>query len=337
MKKLIALSIAVLVSSSALAADPVKVTVDNYDTVETSRQFEIQIENAGGVNKLDHFYGTTKVDKQPIIRLNQDTIYSMGIVDATKGGEIVIPEVDGRFVSVRFHDEDHYGYDETYGPGSHPFPEYDGHMYVSIRIGAREVSDKEDAAVYELQKQIKVNANSNTPFDAIEYDADSLKEMHKKLLDMFNSGKYNPRVFFTTKEDAAKNGTELEHTIGAAIGWGGGTVKGTVWDMIPHSEDMTCQSTTFEDPKNHGFWSITVYNAEGFLFAPNNVNSYSAEPNADGTYTVHFGCEGKKNNIDIENESGKWNAIVRSYAPSQMVIDGKWNPLNSIKRVIKNN
>ena len=52
-------------------------TRENYPTVETSRQFAIQIKNAGGINNLNKFDGIAKVDNQPIIRLNQDTVYSM--------------------------------------------------------------------------------------------------------------------------------------------------------------------------------------------------------------------------------------------------------------------
>ena len=44
-----------------------------------------------------------------------------------------------------------------------------------------------------------------------------------------------------------------------------------------------------------GFWSISVYNADGF-FEPNDrsaysVNNLTATPNADGSVTVHFGGE----------------------------------------------
>jgi hypothetical protein len=107
-----------------------------------------------------------------------------------------------------------------------------------------------------------------------------------------------------------------------------------IWSMYPDSTNFSCQSTTFEDPKNEGgFWSITVYNKEGFLFAENNVNSYRATTNDDGTYTVRFGCEGQANNIDTAtgNDTGTWNAILRAYRPSPLVQSGKWEPLKNVK------
>jgi len=55
------------------------------------------------------------------------------------------------------------------------------------------------------------------------------------------------------------------------------------------------------------------------------INSYTWEPNKDGTITIHFNAEGKKNNI---TSSGKeFNYIVRNYGASQAVIDKKINPV----------
>ncbi len=78
--------------------------------------------------------------------------------------------------------------------------------------------------------------------------------------------------------------------------------------------------------------SDTVYNKDGFLFAKNNVNSYRAEKNDDGTYTVRFNCEGEANNIDTKtgNDTGSWNAILRAYRPSKLVQSGKWEPFRTV-------
>ena len=54
-----------------------------------------------------------------------------------------------------------------------------------------------------------------------------------------------------------------------------------------------------------------------------NVNSNNAEKNADGTYTVSFGCgDDAVNNIKTANESGVFNLGFRHYIPSQKVRDG---------------
>jgi hypothetical protein len=76
-----------------------------------------------------------------------------------------------------------------------------------------------------------------------------------------------------------------------------------------------------------GFWSISVYNADGF-FERNDrdaytINNITATPNDDGSITVHFGgCgDGRPNCLPITDG---WNYIVRLYRPRSQVLDGSW-------------
>jgi hypothetical protein len=73
-----------------------------------------------------------------------------------------------------------------------------------------------------------------------------------------------------------------------------------------------------------GFWSISVYNAEGF-FEPNEQGSYSvnnitAARNDDDSVTVRFGGEGD-NALPITDG---WNYIVRLYRPRPEILTGDW-------------
>ena len=76
-----------------------------------------------------------------------------------------------------------------------------------------------------------------------------------------------------------------------------------------------------------GFWSISVYNAEGY-FEPNKENSYTlnnltAKKNDDGSVTIQFGdCDGKAPNC-LPIVKG-WNYIVRLYRPRKEILDGTW-------------
>jgi hypothetical protein len=76
----------------------------------------------------------------------------------------------------------------------------------------------------------------------------------------------------------------------------------------------------------YGFWSISVYNKDGF-FEPNDYQSYSinnltAKKNNDNSITVNFG--GQPDNINYIPIVDGWNYVVRLYQPRAEVLDGRW-------------
>ena len=69
-----------------------------------------------------------------------------------------------------------------------------------------------------------------------------------------------------------------------------------------------------------GYWSITVYNAEDKYLIPNDkgvysVSMYSAEPNADGTYTININPKGDGTNA-IPTAGKNWYTVLRVYEPA---------------------
>lgn len=77
------------------------------------------------------------------------------------------------------------------------------------------------------------------------------------------------------------------------------------------------------------FWSISVYNKEGF-FAKNEQNAYTVnnvtgKKNEDGSTTIFLGaCEDEEYNcLPFSGEENYY--IWRLYAPKQIAIDGKWD------------
>lgn len=67
------------------------VNVDNFARAETARIFDDILRMTGGVNRWVHYRSPTPVDKQPVIRMNRDTLYSSAIVDITEGAQITLP------------------------------------------------------------------------------------------------------------------------------------------------------------------------------------------------------------------------------------------------------
>src|SRR5712664_3207521 len=108
----------------------------------------------------------------------------------------------------------------------------------------------------------------------------------------------------------------VKHLIGSAMLWGGSPEKDALYlPTTPARNDgSTIHKLRVGDVPVDGFWSLTVYNREGYL-QPNqdnvySVNSLTAEKGADGAVTIQFGgCDGKIQNC-LPITQG-WNYTVR--------------------------
>jgi hypothetical protein len=76
-----------------------------------------------------------------------------------------------------------------------------------------------------------------------------------------------------------------------------------------------------------GFWSISVYNAQGYFeknpYDAYTLNNITAKKDADGSVAVQFGgCDGKIPNC-LPTTAG-WNYLVRLYQPRAEILNGQW-------------
>ncbi len=81
-------AIAAAGSFAARAADTV--TVDNFVRAETDQIFKSYVDQ-GAFGKFLHIRAPVALDKQDVIRMNRDTIYSVGVFDLTTPVTIVKP------------------------------------------------------------------------------------------------------------------------------------------------------------------------------------------------------------------------------------------------------
>ena len=304
---------------------PIHVDADNFVRAETDRMFSDLMRAAGGMNVWGHNRTPTPVEDQPVIRMNRDTLYSTALVDISGGATITIPDPGVRYLSVMVVNEDHYINRILHEPGVHRLTveEFDTPF---VLVGARILVDPADpddlSAVATLQDQLSVSAASDKPFVSPDYDRVSLDDTRKALLSLARglhsfSGAFGARVEVDP----------VRHLIATAAGWGGLPDREAHYIGVEPSLPVDQYSLNVRDVPVDGFWSISVYNADGF-FEPNERNAYSvnnitATPDEDGSITVHFGgCDdGRANCLPLPEG---WNYTVRLYRPRREILDGTW-------------
>jgi hypothetical protein len=303
---------------------PVKVIPETYIRAESDRRFDDVAKMAGGVNRLYHFRSPTPLDKQNIVRMNRDTLYSMGIVDTSKGATISVPELPtNRYASAYLVDNDHYCPLVIYTSGTHELPKDTKYLGVGIRIQVFNPKDpNEIALVNKLQDQFVIKANSADPLPEFRWDLQSLQALTKQ----YEKGSAQYSSFKGMMGPRGKVDEKTRH-IAAAAGWG----LFPEWDAtyLNYSgghDPKVCHKATYQVPENNAFWSITVYGNDGYMKRENNiVNSSNAKLDADGTFTVFFGsepsCGHVPNQLDVTDG---WNFVMRIYRPGPSVLDGTY-------------
>jgi len=324
---------AVLLAAAAARPTPppavptVPVTVANFTRAETDAYFADEVKR-GAFGKMLHRRELVPVDRQPVVRPSRDTLDSTGIFDLDAGRVMLtIPDPGDRFLSLQLIDEDHYVPLVAYGGGAFAIlKENVGTRYVmaAIRIFVNPLDPGDVEKVHALQDRITVEQRAPGTFEVPSWDPAGRKKIHGALLTLGETLP-NLRRAFGGQNDV----DPTLHLIGTAVGWGGNPDKEAVdLNVTPAKNDgMTVHRLTVRYVPVDGFWSISVYNAEGY-FQKNELDAYSlnnitAKKSNDGSITVQFGgCDGKIANC-LPIVTG-WNYTVRLYRPRAEILDGTW-------------
>lgn len=303
-----------------------EVTVENFIRAESDRYFKTYA-GQGGFGRFVHIRQPVPIDRQDVIRMNRDTLYSLGVFDLAAGPVTIHkPESGGRFQSIQIFSQDHYAQMVLYDPGVYTLTqEKIGTRYVMA--GIRTFVDANDPADVQranaIQDQTTAEQAAAGTFEVPDWDQEALARL-RDALNVVAATVKSMRGAFGKKGEV----DPIKHLLYTAYGWGGNPAEdATYLNVVPEQNDGTTpHSLTVKDVPVDGFWSITVYNKDGYM-EPNDQNIYAynnvtAARNDSGSITINFGRgAGAVNNIPI---TPGWNYVVRLYRPRQALLDGSW-------------
>ena len=306
------------------------VTPDNFIRAESDVYMAGQFRD-GAFGKFKHTRDVAPLDKQLIVRLNRDTIYSSAVFDLDAGPvTITLPDAGGRFLSALIINEDHYNPAVFYDAGTHTLTRQDvGTRYVMV--GVRIFVDPNDPTDVQQGNILQDAITASQPggpgtFETPNWDPVSQKKVRDALTALSNT---LPDLRYA----AGPNQSAIDpvrRIAAAASGWGLNPDRDAIYlNVFPDRNDgTTAYQLKVKDVPVDAFWSVTVYTADGF-FKPNELNAYSinsvtGKKGADGAVTIQFGgcSKGTPNCLPVTEG---WNYMVRLYRPRQEILNGTWS------------
>ncbi|MEJ8856583.1 DUF1254 domain-containing protein [Variovorax robiniae] len=316
-------------AATATSGATVPVTIDNFVRSESDRYLKTLATQGGGVGKLMHRRTLASIERQPIIRLNRDTLYSSGVFDLDAGPVTIrMPDAGKRYMSMQVISQDHYVPYMVDTAGTYTLTRAGvGTRYAAV--GIRTLADPADPAdlraAYALQDAVEVTQASPGKLVLPDWDPVSHKKVRDALLVLAGTAPDFNKAF-GTKEEV----DPVRRLFGSAAAWGGIPEKNASYlNVTPARNDgTTVYRLTVKDVPVDGFWSVSVYNADGY-YEKNAANAYTlnnltARKSADGSIAIQFGgCDAQAANC-LPIMAG-WNYTVRLYRPRAEILEGRWS------------
>jgi len=313
------------VTGPALAQDSVQVTPDNYVRAESDFQMKGYIKNLDCFGKFTHSRKPYDVANQVTVRGNRDTLYSFGVFDLTSPLTITLPDNKGRYQSLMIVNQDHSIWG-LYGPKKGTLTEEKvgtRYVFLVIRTFMDPNDEKDIKAAYRLQDAVDVEQADIGKFEVPDWKKEEVEQMRATI-----------NVVAATVTDTSKMFGKKEKLdpvywmLGAALGWGGlPAADATYVNVVPEKNDgKTPYTLTAKDVPVDAFWSVTLYDDEGWMpinkYKAYSFNNVTAMKDKDGSITIHFGGDPKQPNF-LPIVPG-WNYIVRLYQPRKEILNGSW-------------
>lgn len=311
------------------SSETIPVTWENYPRANCHASFQVAVNN-GGFGQFYHARDLAPVGSKKTelgIGENRDTLYSLGVFDLTEPVTITKPDTGDRYQSMLVQNEDQHVKMCVYEPGTYTLTqEQIGTRYVGINFRTFvDPNDPDDVEqVHKLQDKIVVEQASVGSFEIPNWDQQSYEEIDGAFRTLYYTmddwsgafgdvGEFDPVKFY----------------VASASGWTGvpEPSDALILQRTPAQNDgNTPYTLTLEDVPVDGFWSISVYNRD-LVFEENEYDAYivnngTAERDADGSITIHFGGDPDQPNF-LYIPKG-WRYLFRLYRPRDPIIDGSY-------------
>lgn len=306
---------------------------------------------------------------QNVIRSNRDTLYSAMILDLTEDAVVTFPVIPGnRFVSMGTTSQRSDTWPAIYEPGQYKFSqrcecespcratEMDGTVctgvptrYAFLLIRTQVVPENltDSRAVRSIQRNFTVQQASvglwepknwnQEQFNALQIQFFLLNQQGLDTSDGETSGAAPVTFGFFSGPQRIN---QLYGIISSTAGWAGTTPADQTyvgWNSLTGTSTPDAQRWSLTMPRvpviGNGMWSITVYNAEGYMFAlPANYNSAVQGEGGlgeDGSTTVYFGgCDDPLRQQPsaahcLPIQRG-WNILIRYFRPGGSILSGEF-------------
>jgi hypothetical protein len=141
-----------------------------------------------GVNNFFHFKELSTKDMVWVVSPNQDTLYSIAVVDARHDFSVTVPDTGDRFISLHIQDFNHTFVGYETGGGEYQFKAEDintDYVLVGIRIGTTATQEDASHIVERYQPQLAINSRGKGEQNINEVDAELMFEIREELVEAF--------------------------------------------------------------------------------------------------------------------------------------------------------
>ena len=325
-----------------MGGEVIKITDENYGHAETAKNYRNWMIKGANVGITHLRIKAPRGEKAPTVQMNHDCLYSVAITKVVDGKvSFEIPEDVLVYTSVQVIDQ--YGHGQHYivtkGKHTVDFDTSDGttHAFLIFRSGLEKGIEVAKANQDKLTAWGLVSGDFKVPnYNFNEVDAKT-KELRAEM-----TGK---PFYYTFPRNEKEVTDRHQWNLECALGWGGASPIANEANLYTNSimyDGKKSYSTTFMNPQSVYFTSITVYDAQRYLFEDEdivNINSNSWEVNSDNTVTISFNCgDDAKNNINTKGQD--FTFTVRYYGVTEPVIrannkDAVPNPMNPMHMMVE--